>query len=1172
MKKQEKKLLISLGNIDDKYLDQARPRKRENKIPRILTVAASLVLVVGISLWVLLSGMNQPSGGVDNNPINPGFSAVVKDFVMNSETGVDVNMDGEAGAPDNGEAFNPNGNYMEVTDNQISGIVEGDYVKATDKYIFRLGNHTIYIYSIDGEKSELLSSFTVPFIKGERSYLRDYEIFLSEDGRTVTLFGEYDDNGWGKTMIMSIDVSNIKSPREKGRVFINGILSDVRRIDGKFYLFTGCIFEKNRIDLDDPFSYIPSIDFGDTQHLCDSNKIIYPDKLASVSYNYLTVFTDDLTLSDEMALMVSGTPVFTENSIVFEYQYSKSETYGDKTVNRCYTKFGVLDRSEGLTWRGDFTVLGWMKDRYSIDERDGALRIVTSVSDRAGYTTKYDNASLYIYDAKTLEKITSVERFAPEGEGATAVRFEGDKLYVCTAEVIEYVDPVYFFDLSNYNNISYTHTGFINGFSTSLIDMGEGYLLGIGMEDGATNKLEVYKRDGDNIVSVDKYLFSGNMSTDYKSFLINREENIFGVYVEKYSKESSAATNILLVLRLEGEDLISVMEIEIRESVSAARAFAYNGHVYFTSHNAFYVREIDGVGEKTIVTSHKAGEWVEVSPAACGSGIIEEMVCSCGRVSTRSYNGYVEHQLSGGICTVCGEDVGSAEKNMELLIFTSNGDGTCAVTGSKTMLYGIVEIPEKSPKGEKVVGIGRIALSSSAIEIVSIPNSVKYIGDGAFYFNTGLTTVTIDGIGEDGFINSIIGKNNKSQLSKIGNQAFAYCESLKEIIIPDSVTEIGDEAFASCDSLEKAILPKSLAKINSGLFNLCKKLGSIEIPDGVSEIADYAFNMCYSISTVKIPDSVTSIGRRAFGSCEGLISVELGCSVSDIHEKAFEGCDSVIEVINNSSLNIVSGSMDHGQVARYAISVVKGESGLVTADDYIFYTSDDKNVLAAYVGSDTKLVLPDCPTGGEYEIGVRVFSGMKEITEIVIPDGVTAIGTEAFEGCTGLTSVVLPDSVKVIGDKAFLNCNFTSFDMGDGVASIGDNSFAGCGKLLTVDMSDKLEIIGKGAFSRCYKVDLTIPESVREIGEEAFSGCFALTKAVIPDGVKVIERDVFNNCKSLVSIVIPKSVAEIKDAFYACPELKTVYYNGAQADWEKISLNYNNGLWNKAKLVYNYSK
>lgn len=44
-----------------------------------------------------------------------------------------------------------------------------------------------------------------------------------------------------------------------------------------------------------------------------------------------------------------------------------------------------------------------------------------------------------------------------------------------------------------------------------------------------------------------------------------------------------------------------------------------------------------------------------------------------------------------------------------------------------------------------------------------------------------------------------------NSVTKINDDAFFLCESLKEIKIPDSVTEIGEGAFARCEFLDKVI-------------------------------------------------------------------------------------------------------------------------------------------------------------------------------------------------------------------------------------------------------------------------------------------------------------------------------------------------------------------------------
>ena len=50
------------------------------------------------------------------------------------------------------------------------------------------------------------------------------------------------------------------------------------------------------------------------------------------------------------------------------------------------------------------------------------------------------------------------------------------------------------------------------------------------------------------------------------------------------------------------------------------------------------------------------------------------------------------------------------------------------------------------------------------------------------------------------------------------------------------------------------------------------------------------------------------------------------------------------------------------------------------------------------------------------------FAHNEQLTEYVIPDGVTEIGEGAFWGCTNLKSVTIPDSVKEISLFAFWCC------------------------------------------------------------------------------------------------------------------------------------------------------
>ena len=82
-----------------------------------------------------------------------------------------------------------------------------------------------------------------------------------------------------------------------------------------------------------------------------------------------------------------------------------------------------------------------------------------------------------------------------------------------------------------------------------------------------------------------------------------------------------------------------------------------------------------------------------------------------------------------------------------------------------------------------------------------IPNSIKRIGDDAFFAIDGLTNITIP-----------------NSVTSIGNRAFCSCFVLQSITIPNSVTNLGDMVFCNCDKLKSVILGTSINHIGSGLF------------------------------------------------------------------------------------------------------------------------------------------------------------------------------------------------------------------------------------------------------------------------------------------------------------------------------------------------------------------
>ena len=270
----------------------------------------------------------------------------------------------------------------------------------------------------------------------------------------------------------------------------------------------------------------------------------------------------------------------------------------------------------------------------------------------------------------------------------------------------------------------------------------------------------------------------------------------------------------------------------------------------------------------------------------------------------------------------------------------------------------------------------------------------------------------------------------------ICDRAFAWCCSLAEVVIPNSVTSIGDRAFSGCRSLTEVVIPNSVVCINDNpffdwngkleclspsfvyedniLFNKDKsriisfrnqKQISYVIPNSVTSIGGFAFHKCESLTEVVIPNSVTSIGDRTFFGCSSLTEVVIPDSVTNIGKFAFSQCESLTEVVIPNSVTSIG--------------------------EFTFSQCE----------SLTEVVIPNSVTS----IGEFAFAQCESLTEVVIPNSVTSIGEFAFAQCESLTEVVIPDSVTSIGKFAFaICCSLTEVVIPDSVTSIGDNAFGGC--------------------------------------------------------------------------------------------------------------------------------
>lgn len=131
-------------------------------------------------------------------------------------------------------------------------------------------------------------------------------------------------------------------------------------------------------------------------------------------------------------------------------------------------------------------------------------------------------------------------------------------------------------------------------------------------------------------------------------------------------------------------------------------------------------------------------------------------------------------------------------------------------------------------------------------------------------------------------------------------RAFVACSSLKEVVLPLSLTKISIMGFTTCTALESITLPDSVTSIGMGAFG-GTGLMQIDIPEGVTHIGAAAFAGSINLTKIEISQGVTYIAKQAFQDCDSLTSIVIPDSDTAIDDYAFMDCSSLTTVYYTGS-------------------------------------------------------------------------------------------------------------------------------------------------------------------------------------------------------------------------------------------------------------------------------
>ena len=646
----KKKWLENMQYADDRYIEEADPTKvvsKKRSWRKVWIAVACIALVISMmagtfAVGYFMAGNQSKSGAVDENvdesvkeheddpyyPIIQKLAALKKSEKMENLKG---ELGFDSGASDGRPEGDLNGGmapgddtdggdyeepvdgetYEETTDNQVAGVIEGDRLKRSNKYIYYLSeNGILYVYSIEGEDSKQVGKYILKVNNSsERFTASQCEFYLSSDCKTVTLMMPvYSfDLGMNCLRVKQIDVSDPADIKEKNEVTVSGQYESTRMVDGDFLVMTHYRLDWETVDYDDKTTFIPQIEAEGKPEYVPVGNIMMPEVLTEKSYTVVArLGGKDLETIDSAAFLSYSNDVYVakENIYATHTRYEE-EKKGNLVTNKQYTDISRLAYSaNGFEVKGCVAVEGYTKDRYSLDEYEGILRAVTTTSItqyreyKSGFSTyasdwqSNTSANLYCIDLADMTVKASVEGFAPSGETVQSVRYEGTKAYVCTA--IVFTDPVFFFDLSDLTNITYKETEEIEGYSSSLVNFENGNLLGIGQTNWSNLKVEMYKEGEDSVVSICKYtLNNASFSQTYKDYYIDRENQIIGLGVSTWDDRTYQTKNYYIVLHFDGQNLKEVVKTELGGNYTTQRGFYKDGCFYMCGANDFKVKELN---------------------------------------------------------------------------------------------------------------------------------------------------------------------------------------------------------------------------------------------------------------------------------------------------------------------------------------------------------------------------------------------------------------------------------------------------------------------------------------------------------------------------------------------------------------------------------------------------
>ncbi len=453
-------------------------------------------------------------------------------------------------------------NDHSTTNVQVAGVDEGDIIKVDDEYIYTLTSSGLTITQASSGHLQIVYQQDFENYVPQEMFLYENQLILI--GGTYEYFAYSGKTGedaiepalciypyfsYSKTNIRIYDMSDHANLLLQKEVTILGNYATSRIIDGTMYFFTNYYFY-NLLDN----QYIPRIADssvnGGAEYEIGVEDIYYYSNY--IYFNFFLVGKIELDQTAQVTnlkayLGISGELYVSSSNVYvasYDNAYSSINYLGTYSYTYLtYTRISKIALSD-LLLKDVCRIQGNIKDRYSLDEYNGYLRVATTISDWQDYqSTLYSN--VYVLDTK-LKIVGSIRKIA-EGERLYSVRFQADQGVLVT---FKQIDPLFQLDLSNPLQPQISQGLKEEGVSLYLHYItGTDYVIGLGYNTETTSggrtrfngiKISLYDHSQAEAVNLSTVVLEGEWSYSEalynpKAILYDQSSGLFAFAAEEWA-------------------------------------------------------------------------------------------------------------------------------------------------------------------------------------------------------------------------------------------------------------------------------------------------------------------------------------------------------------------------------------------------------------------------------------------------------------------------------------------------------------------------------------------------------------------------------------------------------------------------------------------------------------